>query len=315
MEDWREPLLEVAGALRDHVPRPSDGDSTSENEPDPDEFFRLIEEEEYYRIHAGDLPARQYGTVKEVRGVSTLVFDPENIPKEVLLEAREVFDRTFEDLDGFALEGRGSIAAVIKDEGNRDLFEEIYDYYEFKIPRRFLPVLEDAITLRIIEREEEISWGELYDWRGEIADNYKRTGGDPQEAQNLISFCTAGYLDRDEFFQVLYEDCAKGGEWSDADYRDAFSKYVKDKPFVVFVQSRTMDKDDVYAIGKEKSRKVDKYPGTPQFVDLCGKGDDSKRIIEHSLREFQENHESLQYKRFNQEKWDQYIVRLDTETL
>jgi hypothetical protein len=315
MEDWREPLLEVASVLRDHVSRQSDGDSTSDDDPDPDEFFRLIEDEDYYRIHAGDLPARQYGTIKEVRGVSTLVFDPENIPKEVLLGAREVFDRTFEDLDGFALEGRGSIAAVMKDEGNRDLFEEIYDFYEFKIPRRFLPVLEDAITLRIIEREEEISWGELYDWRGEIADNYKRNGGDPQEAQNLISLCSAGYLDRGEFFRVLYEDCLRSGEWSDGDYRDAFTKYVKNKPFVVFVQSRTMDKDDVYAIAKDKSKRVNKYPGSPQFVDLCGKGDASMSIVERSLREFQDNHENIQYKCFNQEKWDQYIVRIDIETL
>lgn len=310
MDDWREPLIEIGRALKDKFSTSGD---TSQR--DPSEFLRLISEGEYYRIHAGDLPAGQYAEIKKMRGISTLVFDPENIPAEILLEARETFNQTYEDLDGFALEGRGSIAAAIRSGEADQLFERIYDYYEYKIPRRFLPVLEDAITLRVVEQNENISQGELYDWRGEIADNHKDRTHDPKEAQNLISLCSAGYFDEGEYFKDLYATMVVDGPWDDRQYEEVFEKYVKNKPFVVFTKSDDMDYEEVCTLAIDKSIKLNKYPAPPGYIDLCAKGSDAIATIERAFEELQENHPGMLHERIKQEDRNQYIIRLDVDSL
>lgn len=299
----------MAHAAKELVASDSSGASVELSEAE--QFITRIEGEDYYRLRAADLPSGKYSEIRRVKGIKTLVFDPENIPTDALLEARSAFEETYEHLDGFALEGSGSIAAAVK--RDKEELYEVYDFFEYKIPRKYLPVLEDALTLRVIDRKEDITGGQRYDWRGEIAANYKPN--DPQNAQSLLSLCSAGYLDEGAVFQSLYRERVERGEWSEDRYRRVFDTYIKHKPFVVFVESTGMTTSEVRSILSHKTSSIDRFPGGLDFVDICGRGEEAVKTVNKTHKEIRTNNPDLKARKIDYGESKQQIVRIQADTL
>ena len=304
----RRAVFAVTESLIDHLKKGDEtkyGPITSRGK----EFQRLVEDGEYEDVRVGDLPAGQYGTIKEIDGTSFLVFDTENIPQEVLEENSDVFLRLHKDCDGFALENRGGVAKTVK-EGD-ELIDSIFGRFSDKLPRRFLPVLEEALVLRITDQRQSLSRGTIYDWRGEIANQHQNRGHDPQEAHHLISLCSTGYFDQGNVFDNMYTNLVEEGEKTRKEFKDIMDIYVRKNPFAVFVQASGMTPEEVITLLLDKSRKIDRFPGSPKFIDICGKGRSTFPTIDQCREELISDF-NADVEPHRDPKLDQYILRVET---
>lgn len=307
----RRAVFAVTESLIEHVKQEDDtkyGPITSRE----NEFQSLVENGDYEDVRVGDLPAGQYGAIKEIDGTSFLVFDTENIPQEVLKENSEIFLNLHEDCDGFALENRGGVAKTMK-EGD-ELIDSIFQRYEHRLPRRFLPVLEEALVLRVTDQRQALSRGTIYDWRGEVANQHQERGHDPQEAHNLISLCSTGYFDKGNVFDKMYTNLVEEGDKTQEEFKEIMDNYIRKNPFAVFVQASGMTSDEVIALLLDKSRKINRFQGSPNFVDICGKGRGTFGTIDQCRKELSSEF-GADINQHRNPKLDQYILRVKTGSI
>ncbi|WP_353633370.1 hypothetical protein ABSL23_01210 (plasmid) [Halobacterium sp. NMX12-1] len=186
MDSWRRFAVAVAEGVKNRI----DTYKYTLNPRDEDRaesFLRVVQDESYDRILAGDLPAREYFRLESKNGNKTLKIDPENIPDSVLYAARSEFQTGFQETNGFAVDDRASIAEAIKTEGTGGTLDDIYGRYKTRIHPRLLPVLKEALVLKVAEQRQDLSRVKVYEWRGEIANNHSNRNHDPNAAHNLIS--------------------------------------------------------------------------------------------------------------------------------
>ncbi|MDS0243412.1 MULTISPECIES: hypothetical protein [unclassified Haloferax] len=303
MDPWRDALIALGEALQEIKYRHSKYEITTGS------FLDLVTNGDYDQARAGDLPAGNEAKIQEIRGIKTLVFDPENIREEALIEAGGQFSSAFIESNGFSMDASNGIATAIKTEGSGGILDEIFEYYCDKIPGRFLPVLKEGLTLRIAEEENNYSRFEVQSRKYEIASAHKERGHDPNEAYSLVSLCSAGYLDQGRLFREIYDGYVERGSWTEIQYQELFEIYVSEKPFVVFVQADGDDYKDIYHKCLGKSRDVDKYEPAPEFIDIRGKGDDAETTIEKTLEYIDEHHANIIYDIAKEN--NQNVVRID----
>jgi len=242
------------------------------------EFQELIQQRDFESYLISRLPADRYATIKEIDGVDTLLVDTITIPKEILMEHRDLFQEAFNEMGAVAIGNRSGIASTISGE-NSDV-NDVYELNESRMPRQLLPVLEEALVLRGVDRRKTLSRGTVYDWRGEIADNYAVSGRDPQTAQHLLSLCSTGYFDEDDVFDDIYCDLVQDGEAGLQEYKSILADYIKENPFAVFVRADGMSGKDVYHMARGKLDDLNEYPASPEYVEVCGKGQATHPIID-----------------------------------
>lgn len=305
-EDKTEPEL-------DSHPTDEDDEEGVDPSSKAEEFIDLLESEEYRRIRVGDLPAKKYGQIKDERGSSVLVIDTENIPQKILLSAASEFESIHELVNGFAIGDRAGIAEAAKTEGTGGLVDEIYSKYRQKLPRRFLPVLKDALVLRVADRNERITQGEIYDWRGEIAGDHIDRGHDPAEAQNLISLCSAGYFDSDRHFDKLYQTNVEHNDWDTTKYKEVANIHIQNNPFAIFVSTGGMSPIEIYDLARQKADRLDGFPAPPRHIDICGRGDETRAIIQDTLTEFLEGDPVPDYEWMEVSDSTQHILRIEAQ--
>lgn len=205
---------------------------------------------------------------------SELLYLIQRVFRSIFLEHDEKFKEAFEQTGGLAVGNRTGIAPAI------DSADEVYELNEGRLPHRLLPVFEEALVLRAVERKRNLSRGTVYDWRGEIASNYRDSGNDPQVAQNLISLCSTGYFDKEDIFDNMYGEVVLEGTSSIQDFKSILARYIKENPFAVFVQAENMSGRDVYQMARGKIKDIDQYTASPSIVEICGKGQETHPIID-----------------------------------
>ena len=312
MDDVRSAARAVAVSLITHVRQKGDNTKYGPIATKETEFKKLVEGGEYEDVRIGDLPSDQYGAIKEIGGTTFLVIDTENIPEKVLIENRGIFLEIHEKCGGFAIGDRAGIAKAMKME-NRHI-DTTLDRYEDRLPRRHHSVLEEALVLRVVERRRDLSRGTVYDWRGEIADQHKNRGHDPQEAQHLISLCSTGYFDKDNVFDMMYEEIVENGINTKEDYKRIIDKYIRDNPFAVFVRSDGTTAEEVCTLARDKSEKIGRYPWDPGFVDICGKGKGTHGIIDQ-VRDKLDVEFDAEITEYRDREIEKYVLRISPDTL
>ena len=310
MDDVRQAVQAVSESLIAHL-RQNDDTKYGPLVTDETEFKTLIEEGDYEDIRIGDLPSDQYGAVKEIDGIDFLVFDTDNIPIEVLLENSEIFSDLHGKNNGFPLEDRGSIAKVVK---SNEAVGTTFNRYRDRLPHRLLPIFEEALVLRETERKQNLSRGTIYDWRGEIATKHGDQGHDPQEAQHLISLCSTGYFDKDDVFDEMYTELVENGIKTIDDYKDTIGMYIKKNPFAVFVNSSETTIDEACTLAVSKAGKLGDFPGSPSFIDVCGKGKGTHDLLDKVRGELSAEY-GANVERFRNREIEQYILRIDPSSL
>lgn len=258
------------------------------------EFRKLLEHQDFENYLISRLPKDRYATIKEIDGIKTIIIDTIEIPDAVLFEHQEEFIEAFSQMGGLAIEDTTGIAPSLDDAS------EVYDLNEARLPRQLLPVFEESLVLRGVERRKNLSRGIIYDWRGDIADNYSRSGRNPQDAQNLISLCSTGYFDEGELFDQMYNESVVQGDWSIQEYKRAIANYVKNNPFAVFVRADGMSAREVYHTTRGKIEEIDDFPRSPGYVEICGKGSAAHVIIDNARDLLSDNYDYNITTRHNQ---------------
>lgn len=310
MDDVRLAVQAISESLIEHL-RQTDNTKYGPLVTDETEFKTLIEEGDYEDVRIGDLPSDQYGAVKNIDGVDFLVVDSDNIPVEVLSENSEKLTSLHEGNNGFPLEDRGGISKVIK---SNEEVEAIFNRYSNRLPQRLLPVFEDALVLQETERKQDLSRETIYEWRGEIGSKHKDRGHDPEEAQHLISLCSTGYFNENDVFDDMHTELVENGIKTTNDYKDIVGTYIKENPFAVFVTSSETTVDDACTRAVDKAEKIENFPGSPSFIDICGKGKGTHDLLDNVHRDLGAEYGGS-VKRFRNREIEQYILRIDPDTL
>ncbi|QSG06090.1 hypothetical protein [Halapricum desulfuricans] len=305
MEDIDAAFQAVADSLIDFV-REEDSSKYGPVARKEEKFLHLIQEKSYENYYISRLPADRYATVKEIDGIRTLIVDTIEIPDEVLMENRNLLSEAFESQGGLAIGQRSGIAPEINNEKSNS--NTVYELNESRIPSQLLPVLEEALILREVDRRKSLSRGTVFDWRGEIAASYADSGHNPEHAQNLISLCSAGYFDVDNVFDEIYTELVVNNGESLQDFKQIVAKYIKNNPFAVFVRADSTA-SDIYHATKGKIENIDEYPASPGFVDICGKGTSTHAIID-SARDRLESDSTLQMETHRDQSIEQKILRV-----
>lgn len=267
------------------------------------ELQGILEQQKFKDYLISKLPGGRYATIKEINDVRTLIFDSESVPKYILLEHDEKFKEAFEQTGGLAVGNRTGIAPAI------DSADEVYELNEGRLPHRLLPVFEEALVLRAVERKRNLSRGTVYDWRGEIASNYGDSGNNPQVAQNLISLCSTGYFDKEDVFDNIYGEVVLEGTSSIQEFKSILARYIKENPFAVFVQAENMSGRDVYQMARGKIKDINQYAASPSIVEICGKGQETHPIIDDARDILSDNFKFSMNVRRDQ-KIDQKILQV-----
>lgn len=271
------------------------------------ELKQILEERDFENYFISRLPAGRYAKIKDIDGVRTLLVDTETIPQRVLVEHSDKFEEAFEQMGGMAIGGRSGIGPAI------DSVDEVYEMNENRLPRQVLPVFEEALVLRGVERRRKLSRGTVYEWRGEIASSYSTSGHDPQVAQNLISLCSTGYFDKEDVFDQMYTELVRDGSSSIQDYKNIVARYIKENPFAVFVKADGMSGRDVYHIANGKIQDIDQYTASPGFIEICGKGQETHPIIDDARDLLSDNYD-FDMRTRRDRTIDQKILRIVTES-
>ncbi|ELZ77468.1 hypothetical protein C456_02986 [Haloferax volcanii DSM 14919] len=271
-----------------------------------EDLRELAEDGDYEDVLAGDLPAGEYADILTVDDIETLVLDTDNIPQPVLEEVVPEFEKLHKVLGGFPIDNRRGIAKVMESESGS--IDEVIHRMRDRIPRKLLPVLEEALVLREMERHQRPPQDEIQDARWDIAEEYSDRGYDPQEAQNLISICSMGYLDKDGVFDQMYHDVVINGEKTQDDFKKLFGKYVKHSPFAVFVQTQDREPEKIIDEATEKTDQILRWEGSPGFVEVCGKGN-AQDVVSDAHGELENEFDGEIYVTQNDEL-DQYILTL-----
>ena len=200
--------------------------------------------------------------------------------------------------------------------GGEGYMDSLEEFYERKVPTRFVEMIKDAALLRYAETYDNLS---LLDVRERKAEMTKY--GD--EALNAASFCSAGFFDFDGLFQEKYRERVLNGSDTEDDYRDAFIQTVRAAPFVVFVKSDqqgayyTDDElepyEQVYDDALQKSRHIDEYTWDFEYMQIRGTGPSTYPTVRETCRYFRDNHENLDYSLEEEER--DLVFKFDPETL
>ncbi|MBO4249280.1 hypothetical protein IL252_15805 [Halomicrobium sp. IBSBa] len=276
MDDVRDALYALAVGTLDYI-NESDDTKYGPIAREEKEFIDLVKNGNYDDVLDADLQEEKYAEIKKQGDKRILIFDTDNIPEVVLQNHSETFQALHKRCNGFAIEHRRGIARVMNED--KGLVDEVFRLWEDRIPSHYLPVLEEALILRALELEENLHQQTVYQWRREISDNYANNGRDPNEAQNLISLCSTGYLDEGNVFDNMYTDMVENGTRSKDEFKDVFSKYVDQNPFAVFVRSRGRSTDKICGDLRDKLDVIHEWEESPGFVELCGKGENTHNTI------------------------------------
>jgi len=245
------------------------------------ELKALAEDGEYEDVLAGNLPRGQYADIGTLDDNDVLVVDTDNVPITEIIVTKgdrpseysdlvDAFTQLHKAANGFPIRNRRGVAKVMKSEA--EAIDEVIDRFRDRVPRQLLPVLEEALVLREMDRVQGLDQDEIRDLRYEIGDQYSSRGHDPQEAQHLVSLCAMGYFDADGVFDRMYDDLVTNGQKTQAEFQDVFKQYVNKNPFAVFARPRDKDVDRIVDEATTKASRILQWPGSPEFVDICGKG-------------------------------------------
>lgn len=311
MDPVREAVQAIATSTIDYLKR-ADDTKYGPIARDARDFVDLVHNAHYEDVLNADLEDGKYADVQDRNGSPYLIFDTDNIPEEVILSNSEVFKALHKRCNGFALEHRRGIAKVMKQDDNP--IDEILNRLQGRIPSRFLPVLEEALVLRELEREQNLHQETVYQWRGEIASKYSDRGHDPDDAQNLISLCSTGYLDQGDVFDEMYDKYVANGGKSKSDYQHLMGTYVSKNPFAVFVRSNGRTIDEICSDTKDKLDIIHRWECSPGFVEICGKGSSTYGDVNEVKEKLERNFEGSIKTRHNPHL-EQLLVRFEPTVL
>lgn len=303
MAPWRQAVSDILGTTNRDA-RESEAAHTDESANGQTLIELLDHDVDEYRI--GDLAGGTQAAIKVHGDRQILVIDTDEIPEEELLEASDSFKATFESQNGFALEIGSSISSAIKQQGSGGLLDTVCDFYQGKVPNRYNPMIREAMVLRIAEEEKDLSRPEVRRRKYQMKRNYGN------EAYAVASLCSAGYLDQGHLLWETYNQLVKNGAYSVEEYAEIFDTLVPEKPFVVFVKGEDHH-TDVYDEVVGKSIRLNNYKIDISFIDIRGKGTDTRDIMDDTLAYFHEHHSSLRYT--EEENGDQYIIRLNPDSI
>ncbi|QLH78476.1 hypothetical protein HZS55_14775 [Halosimplex rubrum] len=267
----------------------------------------------------GDLPSGQYADIGSLDGRDVLIVDTDNIPIRTITDKARSNDSveeysdlidTFKHLhkvsDGFPIKDWRGVSKVMNTEGG--MIDEVIDRFHGRVHPQFLPVIEEALVLREMDRVRGLSQEEVYDIRSGIGQRYADRGHDPEEAQYLVSMCSMGYLDKGSVFDQMYSDLVINGKKTENEYRDTFKMYVSNNPFAVFVRPQDKSVADLVDEATDKAGQIFDWPGSPEFVDVCAKG--GARALARDARAELQNEFDGEMEVTRNDELEQYILTL-----
>lgn len=221
--------------------------------------------------------------------------------KEVWVEKNRVFTESAFDL-------------YISMEANKQDIEDVCEFFEPPVlqPKQHR-MLEEAYHVSTYFAEFDVSYDEEQRRRRQLGDKFDDL------AMNLPSLCSAGYLDEGGLFRDMYREFEPDHEA----YQELFDKFVKYRPFVVFVRGNTAA-SEIYDLIIQKSRHLDDIGSEfdnvhiPGIIHVRGIGPTTREKIMSGQKILRERHSDvtcLLIKSDQSLQSDETLMIVNSETL
>ncbi len=112
----------------------------------------------------------------------------------------------------------------------------------------------------------------------------------------------------------MYAELVKKGSRTSKDYSDIIDTYIRKNPFAVFVRSNGMTAEEVCTLTIDKAKRIERYPWSPGFIDICGKGEGTYEIIDQA-HVILDNDYDAEMSEYRDPDIEQYILRVSPDTL
>ena len=277
-------------------------------EPGSDEDTNPFDVIEFITIPSGEV-----FTTRVKDSTSTLYIDPDNVPAESRDEFASVLQEAFVHEGGFSVKQAASIVSAVRNELIRQEAKTLSKFYKGKVEDEVYRLIQKSMIFRLVEKYSNLSKGEVEKRKVEIAGSMDTDAGIA-----LSSICSAGYLDERRLFRHMYKDMVKNGDKTNQDYKFAFRELALQRAFVVFVKDDPDSNSiamDIYHEAFSKCLKIDNYRYNVGFVDLCGRNDKNRDLIQQVEQIFDDNHPGFKCSRFSPKNSDQLIVRIEPDSL
>jgi hypothetical protein len=292
----------------------STGQSLEMNQS-PEKPDNLPDQSQYDVVSIAKLDDGDIYKVDTVNKRKVLFIDPKNAGAARQSDAKAAIRDGKEKTGGLSPPESHPLIAAYRG-GGEEYMDSLEEFYNRKVPPRFVEMIKDAALLRYAEAYDSLS---LLDVRERKAEMTKY--GD--EALNVASFCSSGFFDIDGLFQEKYRERVLDDSDTEDDYRDTFIRVVRAAPFVVFVKS---DQQSAYYSGEnlephkqvyddafQKSRYIDEYTWNFEYMQVRGTGPSAHPIVRETCRYFREHHEDLDNS-LEEESRD-LVFKFDPDTL
>lgn len=282
-------------------------DNTDETEEE--ELTKRIGEllNQFDEIRIGVNDSGEFIESDDLKGKTTLILDPEQVPEDRRDAGQEVIPKLHEEVGGFSTPSMSPFVYSYRQSNGKEYIDQISEFYETKIPPVYVSMIEDSLMLALATKTQDLSWSEVRQRRRGIRDKYHNDAAFP-----LSSLCAAGYLDKGGLLYELYDEIVNKEEQSVDVYRDTFVKYVRNRPFVVFVKYDDT-KEDIYDDFFAKLLRLDNYDREIKFIDIRGKGEENHEKIEEAVELIEEHHDPVQYDQMNIDR--DLVIRIDVTQL
>lgn len=276
---------------------------------DNEEFREQIEEsiEQYDQIRIGVNPSGEFTQLDHENGISIMTIDPEQAPEDRQKAAQELLPEVHEERDGFSTPSASPFVYSYRQEGAEEYIDEIKAFYQGKLPSPYPDMIEDCLMLKLATETRGLSRMEVRERRSQIKSEYHT-----HDAIPLSSLCSAGYLGEGNFLYELYDEIVNKEGQPLSTYREKFLKYVRERPFVVFVEYNDTV-TEVYDKFLRKNVRLGNYQRDIGFVDIRGTGEDNHEKIEDTINMIEEHHDQIKYKKRTIGR--DLTVRFDSDTV
>lgn len=275
----------------------------------------LPDQSEYDVVTIAALNGGKIYEVETINGRDVLFVDPKNAGADRQQDAKSAIRDGKEKTGGLSPPESEPLIAAYHG-GADEYMDSLENFYERKVPPRFVAMIKDAALLRYAEAYDNLSLLDVRERKSEMTSH-----GD--EALKVATLCSAGFFDFDGLFQKKYRERVVNGTNTKEDYQDEFVRVVQTAPFVVFVKTDQhgayYTEEDlepyelVYDDALQKSRYIDNYAWDFDCIQIRGTGPDTHPIVKNTRRYMKRHHENLESSLQEEER--DLVFRFDPDTL
>lgn len=162
-------------------------DNTDETEEEEltERIGELLNQFDEIRIGVND--SGEFIESDDLKGKTTLILDPEQVPEDRRDAGQEVIPKLHQEVGGFSTPSMSPFVYSYRQSNGKEYIDQISEFYETKIPPVYVSMIEDSLMLALATKTQDLSWSEVRQRRRGIRDKYHNDAAFPLSSRSWIA--------------------------------------------------------------------------------------------------------------------------------